>query len=311
MIKFISGIIIFCIILFLYLHIQFHLKTSDDLEIFEMESSSKERLEEICNLRQPVLFDLEPEHNKIINYTNKDFLLEQYPVFEIKIRENDREFEDELDKELYIPLSFRTACKLFKEDKKSHYFTENNQDFLIETGAIKNMQKNDEYLRPDLVSNCHYDILMGSSGLETPFRYDINYRNFYMVTQGSVQIKLTPPKSSKYLYPLNDYENFEFRSPINPWQIQDRYKTDFEKIKCLEITLVPGKCFYIPAYWWYSFKFGPNTSISCFHYRTYMNNMAISPHILMFTLQNMNVTRKTVKQLDLHKEIKDLKKPST
>ena len=47
MIKFISGIIIFCIILFLYLHIQFHLKTSDDLEIFEMESSSKERLEEI------------------------------------------------------------------------------------------------------------------------------------------------------------------------------------------------------------------------------------------------------------------------
>jgi len=298
MIQFISIIIIFCIVLFFYLHIQFHLKTSDDLEIFEMESSSKERLEEICNFRQPVLFDLEPEHNKIIHTTNKDFLLEQYPVFEIKIREDIREFEDEL-KELYIPLPFHTACKLFQEDKKSHYFTENNQDFLTETGAIKNMQQNDEYLRPDLVSNCHYDILMGSTGIVTPFRYDINYRNYYMVTQGSIQIKLAPPKSTKYLYPINDYENFEFRSPINPWKIQDRYKNDFDKIKCLEITLIPGKCFYIPAYWWYSFKFSANTSVSCFHFRTYMNNVAISPHIFMFTLQNMNVTRKTVKQLDL------------
>ena len=297
MIKFISAIIIFCIVLFLYLHIQFHLKTSDDLEIFEMESASKERLEEICNFRQPVLFDLEPEHNKILLTTNKNFLLEQYPVFEIKIREDIRKFEDELDTELYIPLPFHTASKLFL--KTSNYFTENNQDFLTETGAIKNMQQNDEYFRPDLVSNCHYDILMASKDVVTPFRYDINYRNYYIVTQGSIQIKLAPPKSTKYLYPINDYENFEFRSPVNPWNPQQKYQNDFDKIKCLEITLQPGKCFYIPSYWWYSFKFGADTSVSCFHYRTYMNNITITPHIIMFTLQNMNVTRKNVKKLDL------------
>jgi len=172
-------------------------------------------------------------------------------------------------------------------------------DFLQETGAIKNFSYNDEFLRPYLVSNCYYDVLFSSKNLETPFRYDINYRNYYLVTQGSVRIKLSPPKSSKYLYPINDFENFEFKSPINPWEPQPKYRADFDKIKCLEIILVPGKILYIPAYWWYTFKFNENTSISCFKYRTYMNNIAISPKIFMYALQNQNVERKIAKQIDI------------
>ena len=34
------------------------------------------------------------------------------------------------------------------------------------------------------------------------FRYDLNYRNYYTVTQGSISVKLSPPKSSKYLYSI-------------------------------------------------------------------------------------------------------------
>ena len=41
------AIIIFCITLFLYLHIYYQLKTSNDLEIYEIENPSKEKLEEI------------------------------------------------------------------------------------------------------------------------------------------------------------------------------------------------------------------------------------------------------------------------
>jgi hypothetical protein len=110
---------------------------------------------------------------------------------------------------------------------------------------------------------------------------------------------MTPPKSGRYLYPINDYENFEFRSPINPWSPQSKFKADFDKIKCLEIVLSPGKFLFIPAYWWYSFKFSENTSVSCFRYRTYMNNIAISPSIAMYALQNQNVERKIAKQIDL------------
>ena len=55
--KIIFSMIIFCLVLFLYLHIFFHLKTSNDLEIYEIEQPSKDKLEEICDLRQPVRFD--------------------------------------------------------------------------------------------------------------------------------------------------------------------------------------------------------------------------------------------------------------
>ena len=294
MLKIIIGIFIFCLTLFFYLHIQFHFKTSDDLEIYEIEQASKDKMEEICDLRHPVLFDSEEDGDKIINTTNKRFLLDNYPVFEIKIRDSIVN-----ESNLCVPLSLDIASKLFEEDKKATYFSESNMDFLTETGAIKNMNYNDEFLRPYLVSNCFYDVMMGSNGVETPLRYEVNYRNYFIVTQGSVKIKLMPPKSSRYLYPINDYENFEFRSQINAWSPQAKFRADFDKIKCLEIVLTPGKFLFIPAYWWHSFKFSNDTSISSFKYRTYMNTIAVMPNLLMYALQNQNVERQIAKKIDI------------
>jgi hypothetical protein len=111
---------------------------------------------------------------------------------------------------------------------------------------------------------------------------------------------MAPPHSSKYLYPIYDYDNFEFRSPVDPWNTQVKYRADFDKIKCLEFTLTPGKTLYIPAYWWYSIKFNNNTSISCFHYRTYMNNLAITPYIGLHALQIQNVKREVVKKASIN-----------
>jgi hypothetical protein len=263
-------------------------------------------LEEICDLRQPVLFDFDNE--KILETTNKTYLANNYHAFEIKIRN----IKDSNDSELYVPLSLHSSMKLFDEDKNECYFSENNTDFLQETGVKKNLQYNDEFLRPYMVSNCDYDIMMGSENTRTPFRYEINYRNYFIVTEGSCQIKLAPPQSIKYLHPCYDYENFEFRSPINPWQIQPKYAADFDKIKCLEFTLQKGKTIFIPAYWWYSIKLHKGASISCFRYRTYMNNLAISPYIALHALQLQNVKRDVVKKVsidELNIEIKENKMP--
>jgi hypothetical protein len=301
MIEIIFGFFIFCIVLFIYLHVQFHLKTSNDLEMYELDQASKHKLEEICDIRQPVLFDF--DNLKMIETSNKNYISNNYHAFEVKIRNIK---ENDVNSEMYMPLPLHAAIKLFDEDKSVSYFSENNSDFLTETGVVKNMQYNDEFLRPYMVSNCNYDILMGSNGCCTPFRYEINYRNYFVLTQGSAQIKLAPPQSTRYLYPNYDYENFEFSSPINPWSPQPNFSADFDKIKCLEFTLLPGKTVFIPAFWWYSIKFGPNTSISAFRYRTYMNNIAISPYIGMYALQIQNVKRNVAKtasidELNLHK----------
>jgi hypothetical protein len=292
--KAIFGFFIFCLVLFLYLHIQFHLKTSDDLEMYEFDSESKDKFEEICNLRQPVLFSFDSE--KIVKSTSLDYLASNYGSFEVKVRNaKDQDYSSEI----YMPLPVNGAIKLFSDDSESRYFSEKNNDFLQETASIKNLQYNDEYLRPYMVSNCSYDIMTGSAGTETPFRYELNYRNYFLVTQGSVQVKLAPPKSSRYLHPVNDYENFEFRSPVNPWTPQAQYTADFDKMKCLEFTLNPGKTLYVPAYWWYSIKFNKNSSISCFKYKTYMNTLAILPQIAMYGLQMQNIKRESVKKASL------------
>ena len=290
----IIGFFIFCLVLFIYLHVQFHLKTSEDLEMYEVDQPSKEKLEEICDIRQPVLFDFDCQ--KIIESSNKSYIANNYNAFEIKIRNVK---ENDPNSELYIPLPLHAANKLFNEDTNSTYFSENNNEFLEETGVIKSLKYNDEFLRPYMVSNCNYDIMMGSANTCTPFRYEINYRNYYLLTEGSAQIKLAPPHSIKYLYPNYDYENFEFRSPVDPWSPQPKYVADFDKMKCLEFTLTPGKTLYIPSYWWYSIKFNKNTSISCFNYRTYMNNIAISPYIGMHALQIQNVKRNVVKKVSI------------
>jgi hypothetical protein len=291
--NFIIATLVFCIVLFIYLHIFFQLKTSNDLEIYEIEQPSKETLEEICDLRQPVVFDF---NNERLNDTcSLMSISNNYGAFDVKVRDL-KNVDDQ--SELYIPITLKAASQLFETDTENKYVTENNQDFLEETGLIKCYRYNDAFLRPYMVSECEYDFLSASKNTTTPFKYDINYRNFYLVTQGSVKIKLAPPKSKKYLYPTNDYENFEFRSPINPWNVQHQYRPDFDKVKCLEILLKPGSMLFIPSFWWYTIQFSEKTSLCTFKYRTYMNTLANMPKFIMKFLQTQNVKRNVVKQLE-------------
>ena len=287
--KTIINIFIFCLILFVYLHIQYHLKTSNDLEIYEIEEPSKQKFEEICDIRQPTIFQLNNEN--LVNETNITNILNKYYAFDMKIRNiNDIHKKEE---ETYMSLPLHTLNKLLTDDNSASYFSENNSDFLKETGVAKIFKYNDEFFRPHMVSNCYYDILRGSDKCHTPFRYEINHRNFFMPTQGTMKIKLAPPKSIKYLFPNYDYENFEFSSPINPWNVQPQYSSEFDKVKCLEFDLNVGCTLFIPPYWWYSIIFSENSSLSIMKYRTYMNNLTISPYIFMYALQVQNIRRKS------------------
>ena len=59
--NYLFNIFIFAIVLFLYIHIQFQLKTSNDLEVYNIEKPSKDKLEDICDIRQPVIFNYDNE----------------------------------------------------------------------------------------------------------------------------------------------------------------------------------------------------------------------------------------------------------
>jgi hypothetical protein len=304
--KTLISILIFCIVLFIYLHINFHLRTSNDLEVYEIDQPSKEKLEEICDLRQPVIFDYNVDG--LLNDCNIDNIEKNYGAFDIKVR-NIKEYDDV--SELYLPLTLNTGREIFRKDSEERYLSENNQEFLEETSLIKNMRYNDNFLRPYSVSNCSYDLLFSSNNTKTILKYELNYRNFFLVTQGSVKIKLISPKSSKYLYTIKDYDNFEFLSPVNPWDVQNQFKSDFDKLKTLEVTLNKGQIIFIPAYWWYSIWFQENTSLVSFKYKTYMNNIAISNHLLVNMLQNQNVKREIAKKKNIEEENREENREET
>ena len=284
--RFIIKTLIFVIVLFLYLHIFFHLKTSNDLEVYETETPDKDELEEICGLRQPVIFNYVDSVN---TECNKSSLVENYSSFDLKIRNINRVISD--DEELYIPLRMDEMYKVIDSDKNACYISESNADFLEETGLLKTFKYSDSLLRPYLTCKCDYDLMTGSAKSVTPFRYNLNYRNYFNVIQGNIRIKMTPPKNSKFLHEQKDYDNYEFRSLINPWNVSEAHKSDFDKFKCLEVELHAGQLIYVPTYWWYSIEYGGNTMVSSYKYHTYMSIASISQHISLALLQSQNIKR--------------------
>ena len=294
------AVFVFCIVLFLYLHIYFHIRTSDDLEVYEIDQPSKDKLEEICDLRQPVVFEYDDATNSgtsgsFRNDVAFDVIKKNYGAFDVKVK-NMKDVS--ADSEPYMPITLNATHEIMKSDKASQFISEKNVEFLEETGVIKHFRYNDDFLRPPLVSNCDYDYTFASEGAETALQYNVNYRNYFMPVCGRARVILIPPKSSKYLYARSDYETFEFVSPVSPWNVQHTYKADYDKIKTLEVQLTPGKILFIPAYWWYSIKYYDEATICTFKYRTYMNTVAILPQLFLYFLQRQNVKRTTVKQMD-------------
>lgn len=289
-------VIIFSIVLFLYIHMNFHLNTSDDLEVYTIENVSKDRLEEICNLKQPVLFHYNNENlEDILNISKME---ELYGAFDVKVRNI---VEKDENSEIYLPIILNEVVKIFQKKNNNKIIIENNQDFLEETGLLKTFRYNDSFLRPPLVSICKYDFMSGSEESYTPLRYNISHRNYYLVTSGQVNIKLIPPSNGKYLQKETDYDIFEFSSPINPWNVQDNYKPEFDKVKVLDLELQKGQIIQIPPYWWYSIKYKKVSSICVFKYRTYMSTISILPKLMMALLQQQNIKRVIADKINFEK----------
>ena len=298
--EFFLTMIVFCIVLFFYIHVHFHVKTSNDLEVYDVIKPSKEKLEELCDLRQPITMNF--NNKQIKEKFTQTKISRMYGAFDVNIRNTE---EKNTENEKYVPLAFNTVLELFNAKDNKKYFSENNSLFLNETSLEKTLMNNDLFLRPYMVSSCNYDLIMGSYNTFTPLKYDMSYRHYFYITEGRVQIKLAPPKSTRYMYRENDYEMFEFRSPINPWNVDKEHESNFNKIKFLEISLEPGMLIFIPSYWWYSIKFMEKSSVVSFKYITYMNTISMTPQLLIHYLQTLNVKFNTENKVNIEDSIAD------
>jgi len=301
--------IVFGIILFLYIQIIQHYARSEDLEIYEMDYINNAQLQDVCNMKQPVIFNYANIHPEFMDNTSIPNITNKCNQNEIKIKDvNDywkekttnvsgEQYYEPVD---YFTLPFTSSHSFMKSDAKSLYFSENNSDFIEETGLDKIFQECNYYLKPpNFIIQTKYDIGIGSIQTETPLRYHTDYRKFMILSQGKIHVKMTHFKSSKYLKVIKDYDNYEYRSPINVWTPQQQYMNDISKIKFIEFDVFAGQVLYIPPYWWYSIRFSndPNTVVSTISYNSIINILANAPDICRYFLQQQNIQKTPVKKM--------------
>jgi len=294
-----TSFIVFIIVLFVYLHLTYQWKRSEDLEVYEMDYESNTQLQEVCDVKQPVLFDFKCVSPEFFENINLNHLLEQGTHQDICVKDcNDYNTQSCVDS---IVLPLKTAYPLLKSDPASHLIAEGNEDFLEESSFIKHYQSYvDEYLKPSFTVRTTYDLCMGSKKSHTPFRYHTHSRHYCIVATGTIHVKMSPWKSAKHLHPIHDYENYEFFTNVNPWDFSE------DKIKFLEFEVQEGYVLYIPQYWWYSIQYDSYDTIVCTAtYNTTMNMVANMKHWILYFFQQQNIQQKTMKTLELDSHHED------
>ena len=218
--------IVFVIVSFCYIHIVNQFKTSEDLEIYEFDFKDNENLQETCNILQPVIFKRE----KLLSLPNLDSYKQLLMVKDTNDYYNK---EINMDSIQSIELPCKSLIQLLKTDTQGHYFTENNQTFIEESGLYKKISDLDDELKPKYSIQKKYDLFMGSINTYTPLRFHTSTRKYLYILKGSIRIKMASFKFTKYLHMVKDFENLEFKSLIDVWNKND-FKDDLDKIQFIE-----------------------------------------------------------------------------
>ena len=136
------NILVFMIVLLVYLHIFYHLKVSNDLEIYEHDITNKNNLEEILNLRQPVVMNYNRQNLDTI--FTIDNIYKNYSNYEMNVRKNNMD-NDLVDKNTIVTIDL--LKNLFENDNK--YYSENNSKFINKSNLTQELEYNDVILKPE------------------------------------------------------------------------------------------------------------------------------------------------------------------
>jgi hypothetical protein len=272
------SFVIFIIVVLLYVHIVSHFKKSQEMEIYETDYISNTEIQKVCDLKQPVLFNIQT------------IVPEIFDGFQLKGGSHEVHVKDtkENDTGNYFVLPFSSSRALIETDDKGRYFSENNYE-MTEELSDKRFNALDDLLKPGFIIQNIRDIMYGSKSSYTPVRYTTNYREFICVLSGKIRLKLTPYKSSKFLYPKIDYIHGEKRSPVDVWNPQSQFLNEMDKLQFLEFDVSAGNVFYLPPYWFYSIKYlDDETYMYKVVYNSPMNVLANSPNLIMSYLSGLS-----------------------
>jgi hypothetical protein len=284
-----TSVIIFIVVLFLYIHIQQQYKSGDNLEIYEYEYLSAKKLQDVVNIKQPVLFSLDLPSVK-----------DNSPLDSLHVKDI-RDYQTNKTHVESIVLSQSSARGLIDTDTKSVFYSCRNCDSISQSSSWNEwFSIVDSYIKPSFCVHTEYDILYGSRKTRTTTMYH-HENNVYLYlppysNKSNIRIKMTPWKSKTFLSTVNDYLYYEFWCKENLFQ-------PMERVKCLDIIVKPGYVVYIPPFWFYSIEFQDHENEVCMiKYTTGANFLANIKHIVLYNLQQQNIHEKLWKPFVNNKE---------
>jgi hypothetical protein len=283
-------LILFLFIVIVYIHIIYHLKTSNDNEVYDIDYIDSIHLNKICDLRQPFTFKV--LENSL--YIKKNYLVENNLQLNI-IQETDVIEKIEKNQEQ----SHESNNKITKS-----IFSEYNHKIIQIPDIKQQITLFEKFIKPTFNITTIHDVIISDKNINTQLKHTYNYRNFFHITEGNITIRFIPPKYSIHLNHFTDYETMHEVSTFDPWN------ENVNNIKYIEIHATENDTIYIPPYWWYSFQFNTETTIVSYKYRTIMNNITIIPKLIYSFIaihnkkQNIKTKNKKQKNKNNKKKVK-------
>jgi len=250
-------ITIFLLCIVLYIHIYYHLKVSDEENIFEIDYTDKVNLEEVCNLRQPFTMEIE----NTLNMKSEQLKSRLNIVHQKRQKEEkDTSENDDADKSDKKEENNEIVTKIYSEHNK-----ELLSDETIQT-SIKSFEKT---IIPEFTIQNVYDIVVSDENFSTPFVSNFNHRNYLYFSEGNATIQFVSHKHNDKLEHHIDYELLQKVSTDVPSRVKG--------VTIKSINVKAGEFVYIPPRWWYSINFKSRSLVVKFQYKTLMNVIAHTP----------------------------------
>ena len=158
---------------FVYIHLLFQWKVSNEIDIPHVMKPSKEQLERIADTKQPFIFENPVESSLHLEGGNKNVNIKKMNETPVRVPHRG----------------------MLSAVKKEPYLSEGNGDFLEELEWDASWDEVDTYLRPPMNLWCYHDILYGNHSVYTELKEALNSRNYIVALEGDIEIKLSPPES--------------------------------------------------------------------------------------------------------------------
>ena len=140
----------------------------------------------------------------------------------------------------------------------------------------------DNFICPEYTVKNTYDIILSDENFKTPMISNYNFRNYYIINEGTIKIRFVSPLYNEFITFDKDYELLQNVATINIWDETN------PNIKFTEITFNKGDIIYIPPQWWFSICIVEPAIVSKYNYRSIMN---ITTYLSYYVYSFISITK--------------------